>query len=85
MRKPGPGLAAGYNDGAINPFDASYADDLPQQEESSMRVMYEDPGQRDEKKRIMSLLKGTAGEEDAAATPSLSGSRPRRGARIAGF
>ncbi len=50
-----------------------------------MRVMYEDPGQRDEKKRIMNLLKGTAGEEDAAATPSLSGSRSRRGTRIAGF
>lgn len=87
-RKPDPGLPAGYNDGAVNPFDSSYADDLPPQEES-MRVMYEDPGQRDEKKRIMKLLKGTAGEEDAA-TPSLNGSRDfdkkaRRSTRIAGF
>ncbi|KJA25092.1 hypothetical protein HYPSUDRAFT_214141 [Hypholoma sublateritium FD-334 SS-4] len=87
-RKPDPGLPAGYNDGAINPFDSSYADDLSPQEES-MRVMYEDPGQRDEKKRIMNLLRGTSGEEDAA-TPSVNGSRDfdkkaRRSTRIAGF
>lgn len=60
------------------------------QEESSMRVMYEDPGQRDEKKRLMNLLKNQAGgEEDPLVGSSTSGGgfgkRRRRSVRIAGF
>ena len=47
-------------------------------QEESMRVMYEDPGQRDEKKRLMSLLKN--GEDDG-----LEKRTRRRSTRIAGF
>ena len=32
--------------------------------EESVRVMYEDPGQRDEKKRLISLLKNQGGGEE---------------------
>ncbi|KAF8963182.1 twin BRCT domain-containing protein [Flammula alnicola] len=57
------------------------------QAKESMRVMYEDPGQREEKKRLMNLLKSQTGEESMS---TLSGSRDfdrktRRSARIAGF
>ena len=57
------------------------------QEESSMRVMYEDPGQRDEKKRLMNLLKNQAGGEEDPLVSSNSGfgKRTRRSVRIAGF
>jgi len=49
--------------------------------------MYEDPGQREEKKRLMSLLKSQSGEGESMA---LSASRDvekqaRRSTRIAGF
>jgi DNA replication regulator DPB11 len=51
-----------------------------------MRVMYEDPGQRDEKKRLMNLLKNQAGgEEDALGSSSAFEKRARRSMRIAGF
>jgi DNA replication regulator DPB11 len=56
------------------------------QEESSMRVMYEDPGQRDEKKRLMNLLKNQAGgEDDPLVSSGGFGKRTRRSVRIAGF
>ena len=57
------------------------------QEESSMRVMYEDPGQRDEKKRLMNLLKKQAGGEEDPLVSSNGGfgKRTRRSVRIAGF
>ena len=56
------------------------------QEESSMRVMYEDPGQRDEKKRLMNLLKNQAGgEEDPLVGSSGGFGKRRRSVRIAGF
>ena len=57
------------------------------QEESSMRVMYEDPGQRDEKKRLMNLLKNQAGGEEDQLVGSSGGfeKRRRRSVRIAGF
>jgi DNA replication regulator DPB11 len=45
-----------------------------------MRVMYEDPDQRDEKKRLMNLLKNQA--EDELPVPS---GRTRRSTRMAGF
>lgn len=52
--------------------------------EESMRVTYVDPGQRDEKKRLMSLLRGDNVLEvgEGGKTPSL---RTRRSSRIAGF
>ena len=58
------------------------------QEESSMRVMYEDPGQRDEKKRLMNLLKNQAGGEEDLLVGSGGGfgkRTRRRSVRIAGF
>jgi hypothetical protein len=58
------------------------------QEESSMRVMYEDPGQRDEKKRLMNLLKNQAGGEEDSLAGSSGGfgkKTRRRSVRIAGF
>lgn len=51
-----------------------------------MRVMYEDPGQRDEKRRLMSLLKSQSGGEEEAGSKSGSiSSRTRKSARVAGF
>ncbi|KAF5326934.1 hypothetical protein D9619_004296 [Psilocybe cf. subviscida] len=62
-----------------------------QVEEESMRVLYEDPGQRLEKQRLMDLLKSQNGEEDSivsAGSGSTSSSytrkSTRRSARIAG-
>ena len=55
--------------------------------EDSMRVTYEDPGERDEKKRLMSLLESQS-ETDSTAR---SGGRKkgkglvRRSLRVAGF
>lgn len=55
-------------------------------EENSMRVMYEDPGQRDEKKRLMNLLKNQAGgEEDPLVGSSNGFGKRRRSVRIAQF
>jgi DNA replication regulator DPB11 len=74
----------------VNPFE-SYVDDLhagKSQQEESMRVMYEDPGQQEEKKRLMRLLKGQTGDEESMGTSmTLSGSerKTRRSTRIAGF
>ena len=68
-----------YN--AVDEFDGANF-----QEESSMRVMYEDPGQRDEKKRLMNLLKNQAGgEEDPLVGSSGGFGKRRRSVRIAGF
>ncbi|KAF9483199.1 hypothetical protein BDN70DRAFT_874071 [Pholiota conissans] len=75
------GLPEAFNNAAAFASN-SYADDLSLggAGEESMRVMYEDPGQRDEKRRLMSLLKNQSGSEEE----SRSGSR-RRSTRIAGF
>ena len=56
-------------------------------EDESMRVMYEDPGQRDEKKRLINLLKIQAGgEEDPLGSSGGFEKRTRRrSVRIAGF
>ena len=53
-------------------------------QEESMRVMYEDPGQRDERKRLMSLLKNQAGGEEDSLGSGFE-KRARRSMRIAGF
>ena len=52
-----------------------------------MRVMYEDPGQRDEKKQLMSLLKSQGGgvEDSLGSSGSEFEKRARRSMRIAGF
>ena len=74
----------------MNPFE-SYVDDLhagKSQQEESMRIMYEDPAQQEEKRRLMRLLKGQNVDEESTGTSmTLSGSerRTRRSTRIAGF
>ncbi|KDR78628.1 hypothetical protein GALMADRAFT_223890 [Galerina marginata CBS 339.88] len=89
-RSANPPAAANFGDGAMNAFDA-YPDQLnadngkPQEEtQESMRVMYEDPVQMEEKNRLMNLLKSQTAEEESN---TLSGSerRSRRSMRIAGF
>ena len=78
---------AGYSIGDFEsyPHELNLGDQESQAE--SMRVMYEDPGQREEKKRLMSLLKSQGGEGESM---TLSASRDvekqaRRSTRIAGF
>ena len=73
--------------GSYNGVDEFENDEGGKIEESSMRVMYEDPGQRDEKKRLMNLLKNQAGgEEDLLGSSSgVFDKRTRRSVRIAGF
>ena len=77
--------------GAVDPFESYHAVDEFENESArsqgeSVRVMYEDPGQRDEKKRLMSLLKNQAGcEEDSLASGSGYEKMARRSMRIAGF
>jgi DNA replication regulator DPB11 len=76
-------LFGSYN--AADEFENEEGGKLP---EESMRVMYEDPGQRDEKKRLLNLLKNQAGggEEDSLGSSSGGfGKRTRRSMRIAGF
>lgn len=51
--------------------------------EESMRVTYVDPGQRDERKRLMSLLKGDNVPELGEGLKASS--LRRRSSRIAGF
>jgi hypothetical protein len=49
----------------------------PESQQDSIRVMYEDPGQRDEKMRLMNILKGKS---------SQNGDRlSRKSQRIPGF
>jgi DNA replication regulator DPB11 len=52
----------------------------PQSQPESIRVMYEDPGQRDEKKRLMNVLKGKS-SQNGESLDRLS----RRSQRIPGF
>lgn len=54
--------------------------------DETMRVMYEDPGQRDEKRRLMNLLKSSTPPETVNGESNGSVSaRTRRSTRIAGF
>lgn len=56
--------------------------------EESMRVTYEDPGQRDEKKRLMSLFESQSEEGRASRGSAKKGKasvKTRRSTRIAGF
>jgi DNA replication regulator DPB11 len=67
----------------------TYDDDINLLERSSvgdesMRVTYVDPGQRDEKKRLMSLLRSDKVLEGGEGGKASS-LRTRRSARIAGF
>jgi hypothetical protein len=78
--------AAAYID-PLNPF-GSYPDDvnvpesgpLGSQQEESIRVMYEDPGQRDERKRLMNILRGKSSQIGESLERST-----RRSQRIPGF
>lgn len=49
-----------------------------------MRVTYEDPGQRDEKKRLMSLF-GSQDDEGKNGKKPNRGKASRKSSRIAGF
>ena len=62
-------------DGEVHPAD------------ESMRVMYEDPGERDEKKRLMSLLGNHVEVEQREVGTGVGRKRPlvRRSVRVAGF
>ncbi|KAF8151040.1 hypothetical protein B0H34DRAFT_160966 [Crassisporium funariophilum] len=82
-------------DALMNPFD-SYSHENEHDDDNellesgakgqdeSVRVMYEDPGQRDEKKRLMSLLKGGSQSQSQQGQGQSEG-RTRRSTRIAGF
>ena len=68
----------------LNPF-GSYPVDVPEcsppeSQQESIRVMYEDPGQRDEKQRLMNILNGKS-SENVESLDRLS----RRSQRIPGF
>jgi len=70
----------------LNPF-GSYADEVgvvdgapPESQQESIRVVYEDPGQRDEKMRLMNILKGKS-SQNGESLDRLS----RRSQRIPGF
>jgi DNA replication regulator DPB11 len=54
--------------------------------EESMRVTYEDPGERDEKKRLMSILE-SQGESDSTTKGGRRKGKGvvRRSLRVAGF
>ena len=72
--------------GSYNAVDEFENEGGKMEEESSMRVMYEDPGQRDEKKRLINLLKNQGGgEEDSLGSSGGFEKRTRRSMRIAGF
>jgi DNA replication regulator DPB11 len=55
--------------------------------EESMRVTYEDPGERDEKKRLMSLLESQSETDPTAKTGGRKKGKGlvRRSLRVAGF
>ena len=81
-------LRGAVTGGLLEPYNAvdEFEHEGGKPQEESMRVMYEDPGQRDEKKRLMSLLKNQAGgEEDLLGSSSGFERRARRSTRIAGF
>ena len=77
---------------SIEPYDGlNLVDGRPYEE--SMRVTYEDPGQRDEKRRLMSLFEtqtpegaeGEVGKEGRGRKGSASATVVRRSTRMAGF
>lgn len=55
--------------------------------EESVRVTYEDPGQMDERKRLMNLLKSEVDSQDVQIIDerAVGQSRIRRSTRVAGF
>lgn len=80
-----------YTD-SMSPFetydDFNSIDDAPAEE--SMRVRYEDPGQQNEKKRLMNLLKKSTISQGSTASGESEekggkATRSRRSTRIAGF
>ncbi|KAF9459055.1 hypothetical protein BDZ94DRAFT_1300839 [Collybia nuda] len=80
-----------YTD-SMSPFetydDFNSIDEAPVEE--SMRVRYEDPGQQNEKKRLLNLLRGSTislsdGGADGGEDKGGKATRSRRSTRIAGF
>lgn len=70
----------------LNPF-GSYPHEVlvpdsgpPESQQEGIRVVYEDPGQRDEKKRLMNILKGRSGQSGESLDMLT-----RRSQRIPGF
>lgn len=83
-----PAVLRGVTGDLFEPYNAvdEFEIEGVKSQEESMRVMYEDPGQRDEKKRLISLLKNQGGgEEDSLGSNSGFEKRTRRSLRIAGF
>lgn len=78
--------ASAYDD-SMSPFETY--DELNLLESSivddSMRVTYEDPGQREERRRLMSLLKVGGADDMNGKAGGKESSRIRRSSRIAGF
>ncbi|KAG5636707.1 hypothetical protein H0H81_007103 [Sphagnurus paluster] len=78
-------------DDSMDPFGVQPLDELePGGAEESIRVTYEDPKQREETKRLMSLLNvningAAAGPSDSGAEGRKGSLKPRKSARIAGF
>jgi len=81
-----PDGAAVYVD-PLNPF-GPYPDEVgvpdsahhPESQQECIRVVYEDPGQRDEKMRLMNILKGKS-SQNGESLDRVS----RRSQRIPGF
>jgi len=73
-------------DDSMTPFDP--LDEFSLQErhvvDDTMRVTYEDPCQREERRKLMSLLKG-AGKGKGGVDGADKGVMVRRSSRIAGF
>ena len=80
----------------LNPFGSEFPEELNlpddgESQQESVRVTYEDPGQRDEKRRLMNLLKERASSSGQGESETLSMSirgsdrlLRRRSTRIAG-
>jgi len=68
----------------LNPFGSEFPEELNlpddgESQQESVRVTYEDPGQRDEKRRLMNLLKERASSSGQGESETLSMSGGIRG------
>lgn len=81
-----------FGDDSMSPF-GDFDDDFKiheqrREEDDMIRITYEDPGQREERRRLMGLMKAKGGGKDEVAVPMDSNPREmrtRRSSRIAGF
>lgn len=73
-----------HDNDELNLSEGAVYDEYEGAVEESMRVTYEDPGQRDEKKRLMSLF-GSQDDEGKNGKKPNRGKASRKSSRIAGF